>query len=58
MFFLPLFKMANMFIKLLPRCAADKLPMQLHKTASTIGFIKKSLSKTLYQRLRKLKEHI
>ena len=46
-----------MFIKLLPPCAADKLPMQLHKTASTIGFIKKSLSKTLYQRLRKLKEH-
>ena len=39
--------MANIFINLLPRGVADKyynikkLTKQLHKTASTIGFIKK-----------------
>ena len=53
--------MANIFINLLPRSVADKyhnikkLTKQLHKTASTIGFIKKSLHNNVIPTFAKLK---
>ena len=52
--FLPLVNMAKIFINLLPRSVTDKfynikkLTKQLHKTASTIGFID---SKKYYEKL-------
>ena len=53
--------MANIFIYLLPRRVADKyynikkLMKQLHKTASTIGFIKKSLYNNVIPAFAKVK---
>ena len=53
--------MANIFINLLPRrflekyCKIKKLTKQLHKKASTVGFIKKSLYKNVIPTFAKVK---
>ena len=53
--------MANIFINLLPRRVAEKYynikkrTKQLHKTASTIGFIKKTLHKNVTPTFAKVK---
>ena len=52
--------MANIFINLLPRCVVDKYIIkkrtkQLHKTASAIGFIKKSLHNNFIPTFAKVK---